>query len=120
MSKPRKISPLTINSRISIRWTTRLSDIGSDGRVSDWFEARPGLVCGLRSALWFEHDLDREIGACAYRSISYRHMGWEYSHEEIRRVVAEADRKALVEHKQRLKDQRQQRRQERQQWALSA
>lgn len=115
-----KNSPLTINSRISIRWTTRLSDIGSDGRVSDWFEAKPGLVCGLRSALWFEHDLDREIGPCAYRSISYRHMGREYDLEEIRRIVVEADRKALVEHKQRLKVYRQQRRQERQQRALSA
>lgn len=78
--------PLTMRSKITVRWTTNPADMGYDGRPSNWLTA-PGETMSIRKAAEFAHALDQRVGQSVYKAIRYSNNGRDVTTSEINDVI---------------------------------
>jgi hypothetical protein len=84
------MKPLSIRSKITIRYTTAPSDMGYGGVPTQW-RSQPGRIMGVRRAAEYAHELSQQIGQGTCRLIEYRHGSRVVELAELREIVAEAE-----------------------------
>lgn len=83
---------LNIKSKIAVRWTTNPANLGYKGRSTDWKNGRPEIV-GMRQAINYRYELEKQIGQGTYKAIQYSWNGKEITAGDIMDIVNDSDYK---------------------------
>lgn len=85
-----RVIPMTMRSKITVRWTTNPADMGYDGKKSNWLSEK-GQTMGVRKAVEFAHDLGQKVGQGTNKKIDYKHNRQPVSLSEIEDVISASE-----------------------------